>query len=152
LNELLGPEIAWLADPDSLGLPQRFVDGQKFKTLTDLGSQVTRSGNPDTARYIYGYALDAVNNQKALTSPTDFRRLQSIESGIAGAATRGPSGQATLDGGIHLVSTDDKQTGWSLPSGDRKVVLRIDPELIDQSKAAPQRVEILRAPERLIAD
>ena len=49
LNEMLGSEIAWLGDPESLNLPQRFVDGQKFKTLTDLGSQVTSSGNRSAA-------------------------------------------------------------------------------------------------------
>jgi hypothetical protein len=147
LSEMLGPEIAWLGNPDTLDLPQRFVDGQRFKALTDLGTQLTDAGKSDVARYVYGSALDAANNQKTLNSPADFRRLQNIESGITGSANRVKTpGQLTIDRGARVVPADDDQPGWSLPSTNRKVVLRIDAELLDKDNNVLKKNELPTAP------
>ena len=93
-------------------------------------------------------ALDAANNQKTLTSPTDFRRLQSIESGITGVVNRPQiPGQLIINHGARVVPIDDEEPGWLLPSTNKKVVLRIDPELLDRSKSVPQQNELPQAPE-----
>jgi tetratricopeptide (TPR) repeat protein len=105
-NVTLNRSIAWVADPASLDLPSRFVEGQRFKILADLGTLLTESGDTETARQLNAKALDAYAEQRILLSPTDLRRLQNVDKSITEKAGSAPQGRTNLTRGSEPRAND----------------------------------------------
>lgn len=144
----LSPEVSWLEESSALGLPKIFVAGQRFKALADLGAALTDKGNNEVARYLNAMALDAATNRQTLTSPTDLRRLKSIETSIAGTARLAPiSRSMTIErAGETAAEINDKQM-WALPVGTGNAVFQIDKDLLEKSKDVAKQEQFLTKPQ-----
>jgi len=131
----LDPEISWLRDASTLGLPQSFVEGQRFKTLSDLGAQLGDSTTPNLAESVNALALDAASKNQILTSPTDLKRIQRLEKSINQSMIRTPVTKPTGTGGrTQPRPTKADGPSWKLPSSQGAVELQIDPKLLYNSR------------------
>lgn len=129
---IAAPELAWVADPASLALPSRFLDGQRFKALADLGTLLGGAGDGDAARYYNATALEVYSRQATLSSPTDARRLERIDTSIvrpdAGSSithepSASPPGERAVD-----------PKGWVLNAPEGRTIIAISPEVMQQSR------------------
>ena len=131
-NEVaLDAKLSWLKNPAALKLPQSFVDGQRFKILADLGDRVTRTANSELASSINSLALEAASKNKILTSPTDVKRIQSLESNIKLMNIQAPVLKPIKIEGLQQPSPSRiEQPSWSLPSKQGTLQIKIDPQVI----------------------
>lgn len=131
-NEVaLDAKISWLKNPAALKLPQSFVEGQRFKTLADLGDRVTRTTNQELASSINSLALEAASKNKILTSPTDVKRIQSLESNIKLMNIQAPVLKPIRIEGLQQPNPPAiEKSSWSLPSKQGTVQIKIDPQVL----------------------
>ena len=128
----LSAEIEWLKDPEKLKLPRRFVNGQRFKILADLGTKLETGNNDNLTRYVNAMALDAASKQKTLTSPSDLKRLRNIEKNLFKSVQK-PHTSPTLTVGTTTPGTGD-QRRWSLPTSTGNLVIQIDKQTLDEGR------------------
>jgi tetratricopeptide (TPR) repeat protein len=129
---VLHPGLAWLTDPASLELPRRFVDGQRFKALADLGTLLSETGNADAARYVSAEALDAYVDQRTLLSPTDLRRLQNIDTSISRKAQDAAHDESRNISRGGAAQTSYRQE-WSVPATGSQAIT-MNPEVLKKSR------------------
>lgn len=134
---VLVPELAWVAATDTKSLPQRFVDGQKFKVLADLGALLEKSGYTKAAQYVGARALNAYVGQQTLLSPTDLRRLQNVGRNISGTQASPDEVSRNISRGSEAQSVYDKE--WSVPSGASETVITMNPEVLEKGKEILQQ-------------
>ena len=132
----LSPEINWLQNASALGLPESFVEGQRFKTLADLGTQLTNSTNPDLAKSVNALALDAASKNKILTSPTDLKRIQRLEISIEQSMIQTPVVKpVNIEVGVQSSPAKVDKPSWKLPSTQGTVEIQIDQKLLNNSRS-----------------
>lgn len=129
---ILNAKLNWLLDPNSLELDADFIARQRFKVLSDLGSELGKAGHVDLSRAVSTQALDAARGQKVLTSLQDIRRIQSIESSLyAGSVKKLSAAQRpniTRQLG-HRQPTEGEQV-WALPLSTGSIIVHTNPQLI----------------------
>jgi len=136
-NEVtLDAKLSWLKNPAILKLPQSFVEGQRFKTLADLGGQITRTPNKALASSINSLALEAASKNKILTSPTDVKRIQSLESNIKLMNIQSPSvpKPIKIEGLQQPSAPKIEESSWTLPSKQGTIQIKIDPQVLTSKK------------------
>ncbi len=132
----LDPKIGWLEDPAALQLPTRFVEGQRFKTLADLGSRLTDTKDRALAISVNDLALDAASKNQVLTSPTDIKRIQRLETEIRQSIMQAPEIEPVqIEGMTRPVQTGSSAPSWTLPSQQGTVQIKIDPLLLDDNRS-----------------
>ncbi len=129
----LDASVAWVIDPASLALEQRFLEGQRFKILADLGTSLAESGDAATALWLNAKALEAYADQLILLSATDLRRLQNIDESIASKADAEADRRTNIIRGDELKAAD--RQSWRIPTSIGTALITIDQEVIDESQS-----------------
>lgn len=131
----LDPKISWLKNPEALNLPKSFIEGQKFKILADLGNRLSSTSNKALASSINNLALVAASQNKVLTSPTDLKRIQRLETNIKQSFTlTEPIKPIKIEGLKQLSPAKIEKTSWTLPSGQGTLQVQIDPQVLTTNR------------------
>jgi tetratricopeptide (TPR) repeat protein len=131
----LDSKINWLENPDALNLPKKFIEGQMFKTLADLGAQLVRPTDKALAASINRLALDAASKNRVLTSPTDIKRIQQLETNIINTGTQ-PQALNTIqiEGRLQPSPAPVEKPDWTLPTQQGSVQIQIAPRVLDKNR------------------
>ncbi len=128
----LDPKLSWLQKPETLNLPERFIEGQKFKILTDLSKQIDKTEDKALANSVNELALEAASKNKVLTSPSDVMRIQQLEVNIRQSNIQSPIFKPVqIEGIIQPKPAQIEQLSWTLPSQQGPVQIKIDPQILD---------------------
>ena len=139
----LDPKISWLKNPDALNLPKKFVEGQQFKTLADLGNQLTSQTDTALANSINKLALDAASKNQVLTSPSDVRRIQQLETSIRQSTTQTQVLKPVKIEGVGLPNPAMvDQPGWTLPSRQGALTIQIDSSLLNNKTIVQEELKL----------
>jgi hypothetical protein len=139
----LDPKISWLKNPDALNLPKKFVEGQQFKTLADLGNQLTSQTDTALANSINKLALDAASKNQVLTSPSDVRRIQQLETSIRQSTTQTQVLKPVKIEGVGLPNPAMvDQPGWTLPSKQGALTIQIDSRLLNNKTIVQEELKL----------
>lgn len=139
----LDPKISWLKNPDALNLPKKFVEGQQFKTLADLGNQLTSQTDKALANSINKLALDAASKNQVLTSPSDVRRIQQLETSIRQSSTQPQVLKPVkIEGVVQPSPAKVEQPGWTLPSKQGALTIQIDSSLLNSKPIVQEDLKL----------
>jgi len=128
----LNAELNWLLDPNSLELDAGFIARQRFKVLSDLGSELGKAGHVDLSRAVSAQALDAARGQKVLTSLQDIRRIQSIESSLsAGSVKLSAAQRPKVTRRLGQRQPTGSAQVWALPLSTGSITVQANPQLIE---------------------
>jgi tetratricopeptide (TPR) repeat protein len=139
----LDPKISWLKNPDALNLPKKFVEGQQFKTLADLGNQLTSKTDKALANSVNRLALDAASKNQVLTSPSDVKRIQRLETNFRQSTTQTQVLKPVkIEGVIQPSPSKVDQPSWTLPSKQGTLKIQIDPRLLNSNTTGQDKKKL----------
>jgi tetratricopeptide (TPR) repeat protein len=140
----LNAELNWLLDPNSLDLDADFIARQRFKVLSDLGSELGKAGHVDLSRTVSAQALDAARGQKVLTSLQDIRRIQSIESSLsAGSVKLSAAQRPKVTRQLGQRQPTGSEQVWALPLSTGSITVQTNPQLIEAARNSDRLDESL---------
>lgn len=143
---ILKAELNWLTDSSTLGLDREFIARQRFKVLSDLGSELEKGGHADLSRRVNAQALSAASKQKVLTSVQDIRRIESIESSLSTGSFKSPQTKVTRQ--LNSLPVNTNEQVWALPLNTGSIAIQANSKLTEAARALddPEKNRMILVP------